>query len=109
MKGKNYERYTGIQQNYKNDQTVGAMGFRFSHWLNHRWCRRLVFTCALFLISGCFHDQTRDEHAAKMFANILITAEAQTAEGAPPIQQTAGAIQTAAKAGLKVLDYEIER
>ena len=76
--------------------------------INRRY-RWLVLTCVIFLSSGCFHDRARDQQAAKMFANILITAEAQLAETPPPIGQTAAAILTAARAGLKVLDFEIER
>jgi len=104
-KGYNHEQYRRRKQGHKNDQIIGAMGLGF-FTRRHKW---LVLTCVILLNSGCLHDNTRDRHAAKMFANILVTAEAQIAEGAPPIQQTANAIQEAAKAGLKVMGFELER
>ncbi len=70
-----------------------------------------VFISGIIILSmaGCFRDTERDEHLARMFANIVITAEAQQHAEAPPVQQTAAAIKTAAEAGLKVLDYEMDR
>ena len=69
---------------------------------------RLTWLIPLLLM-GCFRDEARDEHIARMFANIVITAEAQMHPEAPPVQQTAKAIKTAAEAGLKLVDYEIDR
>lgn len=54
-------------------------------------------------------DDVATEHAAKMFANIIITSRAQRAlENTPPIVQSATAIETAAQAGLQVLGYELD-
>lgn len=100
-----HERYRRSKQSHQNDHPPRTMGISFFN----RWYRWLVLTCVVFLITGCMHGNAREKHAAQMFANILVTAEAQLAEGAPPLQQSAGAIQTAARAGLKVLDFEIER
>jgi len=109
QKGIDHGQHRRCKQSNRNDQISGAVGLR----LSHRLYLRVVYALALFLVcltsAGCFHDNTRDRHAAKMFANILVTAEAQLAEGAPPVEQTAGAIQTAARAGLKVLGFELER
>ena len=71
--------------------------------------RVFILCLVLLAIAGCFRNDKRDEHLARMFANIVITAEAQMQTEPPPIQQTAKAIKTAAEAGLKVLDYEIDR
>lgn len=100
-----HERYRRSEQSHQNDHPAWTMG---GGLINRRY-RWLVFACVILLNSGCFHDRARDQQAAKMFANILVTAEAQLAETPPPIGQTAAAILTAARAGLKVLDFEIER
>jgi len=70
--------------------------------------KSLILIVILLSMAGCFRDVERDEHIASMFANIVITAEAQMHPDAPPVQQTAQAIITAAESGLKVIDYEIE-
>lgn len=70
--------------------------------------RLCLLCCALALLSTCTRDAEMREHAAQMFANIVITAQAQRHPNAPPVQQSSQAIETAARAGLSVLDYEIE-
>jgi len=88
---------------------MGAIHDCVSCW-HHRGgiMRQILIVLVLVLFSGCIRDDTQIEHAAKMFANIKVTAQAQQHETPPPIHQTAKAVETAAAAGLKVLGYETD-
>lgn len=67
----------------------------------------LLLLCVL--MSSCtMRDPVQDEHVSLMLANIIITARAQREESAPPVIQTATAIETAAQAGLDALGYELD-
>jgi len=71
--------------------------------------RLCLLLCSLSLLCGCtLRDPIQDEHTALMFANIIITAQAQRHENAPPVTQTATAIETAAMSGLDVMGVDLE-
>lgn len=65
----------------------------------------LLFNCSCIRLA----DPKRDKHMALLFANIVITCEAQLHETPPPVTQTASANKKSAEAGLQLLQYEIDR
>ena len=68
--------------------------------------RLCLLLCSLSLLSSCtLRDPIQDEHTAKMFANIIITARAQRIEFT---EQRNKAIETAALSGLDVMGEDLE-